>query len=84
MNADPVLPPLPDDSIERLAAEIAGKSPGAIRHGKALFYRQQGQDLAAAYECASDVMARNMMEGDAAEGIDAFLAKRPPVWGRKP
>jgi hypothetical protein len=25
-------------------------------------------------------MARNMMEHDAQEGIDAFLTKRPPEW----
>jgi 1,4-dihydroxy-2-naphthoyl-CoA synthase len=26
------------------------------------------------------VMTRNMLTDDAAEGIDAFLAKRTPVW----
>jgi hypothetical protein len=25
-------------------------------------------------------MTRNMLARDAAEGIDAFLTKRPPVW----
>ena len=29
---------------------------------------------------AAEVMARNMMEDDAAEGIDAFLQKRAPRW----
>jgi enoyl-CoA hydratase/carnithine racemase len=33
-----------------------------------------------AYSYASDVMTRNMLARDAEEGIDAFLAKRPPVW----
>ncbi len=37
-------------------------------------------DLAAAYDYASTVMARNMMARDAAEGIDAFLEKRPAAW----
>ena len=36
--------------------------------------------LEAAYRYASEVMARNMLARDAAEGIDAFLDKRPPVW----
>jgi enoyl-CoA hydratase/carnithine racemase len=61
-------------------ALIAAKSPAAIRHGKTLFYRQNALPLDQAYACAGDVMARNMMEPDAGEGIDAFLAKRPPVW----
>jgi len=36
--------------------------------------------LADAYAYAGDVMARNMMEEDACEGIDAFLEKRQPHW----
>jgi enoyl-CoA hydratase/carnithine racemase len=69
-----------DAAIAAKVALIAAKSPAAIRHGKALFYRQNALPLDQAYACAGDVMARNMMEPDAGEGIDAFLAKRPPVW----
>jgi enoyl-CoA hydratase/carnithine racemase len=47
-----------------------------------MFYRQKHMDLGPAYEYASDVMARNMMEEDASEGIDAFLGKRRAVWKR--
>ena len=36
--------------------------------------------LADAYAYAADVMVRNMLARDAAEGIDAFLQKRAPVW----
>jgi enoyl-CoA hydratase/carnithine racemase len=69
-----------DAAIARMAGVIAAKSPAAIRHGKAMFYRQQGMSLEAAYEYAAGVMACNMMEDDADEGIDAFIAKRPPAW----
>ena len=69
-----------DAAIERRTGEIAAKSAAAIRHGKTMFYRQKIMELGAAYEYASDVMARNMMDADASEGIDAFLHKRPPVW----
>lgn len=69
-----------DAAIERKTAEIASKSPAAIRYGKSMFYRQQGMELDAAYEYASEVMAQNMMVADAAEGIDAFLGKRRPLW----
>jgi enoyl-CoA hydratase/carnithine racemase len=65
-----------DAAIDRKTAEIASKSPAAIRHGKSMFYRQRAMTLADAYELASDVMARNMMEEDAAEGVDAFLERR--------
>ena len=37
-------------------------------------------DLSAAYAYTSEVMTRNMLAHDAEEGIDAFIAKRKPVW----
>jgi enoyl-CoA hydratase/carnithine racemase len=63
-----------------LATQIAAKSPLTVAIGKQAFYRQAEMDLAAAYDYASDVMTRNMLAHDAAEGIDAFLAKRQPQW----
>jgi len=69
-----------DAAIERRTGEIVAKSAAAIRYGKTMFYRQKIMELGAAYEYASDVMARNMMDADATEGIDAFLHKRRPVW----
>src|SRR5580658_5039115 len=53
-----------DAAIARKASEIAAKSPAAIRHGKAMFYRQQTMPLADAYAYAGEVMARNLMESD--------------------
>ena len=69
-----------DEAVARKTAEILSKSPVAVRYGKAMFYRQRQMPLADAYPYAADVMACNMMEEDAAEGIDAFIEKRPPVW----
>ncbi|MFC7516371.1 enoyl-CoA hydratase [Herbaspirillum sp. GCM10030257] len=69
-----------DEAIARKTAEILTKSPTAIRYGKSMFYRQRQMALGDAYAYASDVMARNMMEEDAAEGVDAFLEKRPACW----
>ena len=63
-----------------LARQIAGKSPLTVKIGKEAFYRQVEMGLAQAYDYASAVMTQNMMAADAAEGIDAFLAKRPPAW----
>jgi enoyl-CoA hydratase/carnithine racemase len=58
----------------------AGKSARTVAIGKEAFYRQAELDLASAYRYAAEVMTTNMLAADAAEGIDAFLAKRAPVW----
>lgn len=71
-----------DAAVVRLAQQIMAKSPTAIRYGKQMFYRQRQLPLADAYAYAGDVMARNMMEDDAQEGVSAFLEKRPPGWAR--
>jgi enoyl-CoA hydratase/carnithine racemase len=68
------------DAVDDLAHEIAGKSALTVAIGKEAFYRQAELDLAAAYRYAAEVMTTNMLARDAGEGIDAFLAKRPPVW----
>ena len=63
-----------------LARQIASKSPLSVGIGKEAFYRQAEMDLDDAYAYASAVMTKNMLADDAAEGIDAFLTKRTPVW----
>ena len=56
-----------------------------ISLGKDAFYKQINMDLKNAYAFTTEVMARNMQEYDAHEGIDAFLEKRSPNWrGRWP
>jgi enoyl-CoA hydratase/carnithine racemase len=69
-----------DDEVGRLAAAIVAKSPAAVASGKRLFYEQAELGIEAAYERAAEVMATDMLAPDAVEGIDAFLAKRPPRW----
>ncbi len=69
-----------DNAVTALAGQIASKSPLTLAFGKAAFYRQAEMDLASAYALASETMTRNMMARDAAEGIDAFLGKRHPIW----
>jgi enoyl-CoA hydratase/carnithine racemase len=68
------------EAVDGLAGEIAGKSALTVKIGKEAFYRQAELDLAAAYRYAAEVMTTNMLARDAGEGIDAFLAKRAPVW----
>jgi enoyl-CoA hydratase/carnithine racemase len=67
-------------ATDALARKIAAKSMAAIALGKTAFYRQIEMDLSAAYAYTSEVMTQNMLAHDAEEGIDAFIAKRKPVW----
>jgi len=68
------------DTVMALARQIATKSKVPLAIGKEAFYRQLEGGLDAAYAYASEAMTRNLMAGDAAEGIDAFIEKRQPVW----
>ena len=69
-----------DAEIRRFTDVILARSAATIRVGKAAFYQQVERPLAAAYDLTSETMASNMALDDAAEGIDAFLQKRPAVW----
>jgi enoyl-CoA hydratase/carnithine racemase len=69
-----------DAEIRRFTDVILSRSSAVIRLGKQAFYGQIDCSLGAAYDVASEVMAGNMGLQDAAEGIDAFLQKRPAKW----
>lgn len=75
-----VAPDKLDETVDGLARVIAAKSPKVLAMGKRAFYEQIDRSMADAYTYASAVMAQNMLEPDAHEGIDAFLAKRKPAW----
>ena len=63
-----------------MARAIAAKSKATVAIGKEAFYAQAELPLNEAYDFASEVMVKNMMQGDAEEGICAFLEKRPAQW----
>jgi len=69
-----------DEAVAGYTDVILARSAATIRIGKAAFYGQIDRLLADAYDVASEAMACNMLVDDAAEGIDAFLQKRPAVW----
>jgi enoyl-CoA hydratase/carnithine racemase len=71
-----------DAAVEALVAAIVAKPRIAIAMGKGLFYRQIEQREAAAYDDAGRTMAANMMDDAALEGVQAFIDKRKPDWGR--
>ena len=72
-----------DAEIARLAQAIIEKTPVAVSAGKRAFYEQVDAPLEQAYVAATQAMVCNMMTDDAAEGIDAFAAKRKPLWTGK-
>ena len=69
-----------DAELEKLVAAIISKPRVAIAIGKEFFYRQAELDIAAAYDAASQIMACNMMDEAALEGLQAFIEKRRPRW----
>ncbi len=71
-----------DAAVGDLAGAIGARSREVVALGKQAFYEQIDRGLAGAYEYAGETMACNLMLPDAAEGIDAFLARRPPRWIR--
>jgi enoyl-CoA hydratase/carnithine racemase len=72
-----------DPEIAKLCEAIIDKTPVAVAAGKRTFYEQLETGLEQAYDVATQSMVCNMMTDDAAEGIDAFAAKRKPVWRGK-
>jgi len=78
---------VPADELEAtslaLAQKIAAKAPAAVRMGKEMFYKQLAMGLPEAYGYASEVIVCNMLEDDVKEGLDAFVEKRKPVFGKK-
>jgi len=69
--------------LEKLVAAIISKPRVAVAMGKEFFYRQAELDIAAAYDAASQIMACNMMDEAALEGVQAFIEKRRPRWNKE-
>jgi enoyl-CoA hydratase/carnithine racemase len=70
-----------DAAVSHFTGIIRNRSAAVVALGKRAFYGQMERDIQGAYALAGGVMARNMLEPDAQEGIDAFLGKRAPEWG---
>jgi len=69
-----------DAEVDRLCQAILRHPQVSVETGKRMFYRQLEKNLEGAYDYASEVMACNMMDAEALEGVQAFLDKRAPDW----
>ena len=68
------------DEVNLIAKKITSKSSLTLKIGKKAFYDQSEMNVGDAYQYASEIMIKNMMEYDAEEGINAFLEKRNSEW----
>ncbi|MFD2174237.1 enoyl-CoA hydratase [Rhodobacter lacus] len=75
-----VAPGALESATADLAETLAKKLGAAVALGKRSFYDQAEMGLAAAYAHAGAVMVENMLLRDTAEGVQAFIEKRPPDW----
>ena len=69
-----------DAEVAHFTELILARSRQVIANGKRTFYQQVDRPLAGAYAVAGESMASGVLREDAAEGIDAFLGKRPARW----
>ncbi|MEM7529361.1 MAG: enoyl-CoA hydratase [Pseudomonadota bacterium] len=69
-----------EETTRDLADTLAAKLASAVNVGKRAFYEQLEMTTDAAYGHTARVIAENMLHPDTAEGVQAFLEKRPPDW----
>ncbi|UDY37295.1 enoyl-CoA hydratase/isomerase family protein [Dermatobacter hominis] len=69
-----------DAAVHELAATLAAKSPSVMKLGRDSFYAVWDQSAADALRLLHPMLTVTTELEDAAEGIAAFVEKRPPVW----
>ena len=73
-----------DAEVARLARSLMEKPADVVAAGKAFFYAQIEQTLAAAYREGATHITCNMLGDSAREGVSAFIDKRTPAWRSPP
>jgi enoyl-CoA hydratase/carnithine racemase len=69
-----------DTAIDELVDRLAEQSPTALALGKQAFYAVEDMDLNTALDHLHHGLTAMATTEDAAEGVGAFLEKRPPEW----
>ncbi len=69
-----------DSTVQELVERIAGKSPAILRLGKRSFVGAEDLAFGPAIQHLKEQLAANLQAEDLAEGVRAFLEKRPPEW----
>lgn len=69
-----------DEVVDETVANLAGKSPAVLGLGRDAFYAVEDMALDAALDHLQSGLTLVSMTEDAAEGVAAFVEKRPPEW----
>ncbi|MCB9507383.1 MAG: enoyl-CoA hydratase/isomerase family protein [Myxococcales bacterium] len=69
-----------DDEVAALAAKLAGHSPAVLRLGRRAMVSTEGLPVDAALEALCAQLTLTTLTEDAAEGLMAFIERRPPQW----
>lgn len=69
-----------DATVAALADKLAGKSQAVLALGRRAFFTAEDMPLPLAFEHLAGQLSLNVLAEDAAEGVTAFLEKRPPKW----
>jgi len=69
-----------DAQVDELASDLARKSPLIMRWGRESFYRALEMSSDDALDYLQAMLSITTGTEDAAEGIAAFIEKRPPTW----
>jgi enoyl-CoA hydratase/carnithine racemase len=69
-----------DQAVDELVGELGSKSPLILSLGKRSFYRSQDMSFDDALSYLHSMLTVNLEAEDVAEGVGAFLQKRPPEW----
>jgi enoyl-CoA hydratase len=69
-----------DEATRALASRVAGKSRAILALGKSSFRAAEDMSLPQAMDFLAGQLSLNLGAEDAAEGISAFLERRPPRW----
>jgi len=69
-----------DGAVAELAAVLASKPPGVMRMGRESFYAVLDSAATEALPYLHAMLTVTSQTAEAAEGIAAFIEKRPPAW----
>ncbi len=79
-----VAPDQLDAAVAEMAAVLASKPPGVMRLGRESFYAVLDSAATEALPYLHAMLTVTSQTAEAAEGIAAFIEKRPPAWQASP